>query len=85
MHVPLRMCAVCRKHIPKSDLIRFEVDPQQKAVTVVCRDKVPFGRGVYLCKNEECIKRAQRKHVIERQLKTNVNDDIYIQAIAESI
>ena len=36
-----------------------------------------MGRGAYVCKNENCIKAAEKKSKIERSLKTTIRPDLY--------
>lgn len=69
----LRMCAVCRKLISKSELIRFvrvgseiEIDPSGK------KD----GRGAYICKNDECLKKAIKTNALSKSFKQPVDKDI---------
>ena len=42
--------------------------------------KMP-GRGAYICKDEKCIKNAQKHHRLDSALKTAVPDDVYEQAM----
>ena len=80
-HVPLRMCVSCRNMKPKIELIKL----------CVCADRLPAidyfgqctGRGAYICKSQECIKKAQKAGKIERALKCNANSEIYEVLITE--
>ncbi len=45
--------------------------------------KMP-GRGAYICKDEKCIKNAQKHHRLDSALKTAVPDDVYEQAMGYS-
>lgn len=58
-HVPVRMCAGCRKRRPKEELIRLVLN--DKGELVVDREKVFPGRGVYLCSSLGCLELALRK------------------------
>jgi hypothetical protein len=40
-----------------------------------------MGRSAYLCPQEDCIKLAQRKHRLERALKTIVPKELYSQLL----
>jgi len=58
-HVPVRMCAGCRKRRPKSELIRLVLNG--KGQLSVDTEKVLPGRGVYLCWRPGCLELAIRK------------------------
>ena len=69
---PLRRCIGCMESKDKSQLIRIAwyegsltVDPTGKA----------RGRGVYVCRNHECIARAKKKNAIARSLKINADQE----------
>lgn len=72
--IPMRTCIVCRKNLPKSDLIRIvktkdgEImpDPTGKA----------SGRGCYVCK-EGCGSVFIKKKAANRAFKTNVGEEVY--------
>ena len=78
----LRSCAICREKKEKNELLRIvrlpdgtvEVDPSGKKP----------GRGAYICKNEKCIKNAQKHPRLDGALKTVVPDDVYEQAMEYS-
>ena len=73
-HIPERMCIVCRKMYPKHELIKFVLE--ENAVIIDGNQK-KFGRGAYICKNEECIKKAKKKHALSAKFKRAVPDEIY--------
>lgn len=72
-----RMCAVCRNRFEKNELIRIiktsdgeiKLDDTKKA----------DGRGMYICKNEECISSAEKRKVIERAFSCSAQSEIYEQ------
>ncbi len=73
--VPTRMCAGCMRRGPKSELLRVF---KTKDGTVEADGKRAFvGRGAYVCKNKECVLKAQKKNGLSRILKTKVTDEIY--------
>lgn len=49
---PVRMCALCRARLPKSELTRFALSPEGEA-REDARQTLP-GRGVYLCSSPQC-------------------------------
>lgn len=62
-----RMCAVCRKRRPKRELLRI-AKSSDGVLKIDDGGKLP-GRGMYICRNSECLKNAEKRRVIERSLK----------------
>lgn len=58
-HIPIRMCIGCGERRGKKELIRFIKKPDGS----VMRDQKGHlpGRGFYICPNENCFKKAQKK------------------------
>ena len=75
-HVPLRMCVVCRRHLPLSELIRVVADKESQTIVPDIHKK-KFGRGAYVCRNVECIKKAEKRQTFERHLKYPVSEGLY--------
>lgn len=75
MAEPLRMCAGCRERAPKKTLIRIVRTPEGKLI-LDARDKAP-GRGAYICRKAECLKKAQKSRSIERALNITIPEDVY--------
>lgn len=73
--VPERMCVGCRAHKEKKALIRVVRSPERSAVL----DPVgkASGRGAYICRSAECLKKAQKSRALERALGISIPDDIY--------
>ncbi|MDO4805093.1 MAG: YlxR family protein [Lachnospiraceae bacterium] len=71
---PQRTCLGCRNSKNKTELIRIvrtpegdvKVDPSGKA----------NGRGAYLCRDSECLKRAIKAKALQKALKTEIPPDI---------
>lgn len=76
MHIPLRMCVVCREHKPTQELIRVTYNAKTDKAEPD-KDSKNTGRGAYICKSEECMKKARKKHVLERHLGCSASDDLY--------
>lgn len=74
MFIPLRMCAACREHKPKAELIRIAA--AGGAAVPDISGRMP-GRGVYVCRNADCIRLAEKKRIISRQLKAEPQDGLY--------
>lgn len=75
-HIPQRMCVACRTMHPQGDLIRFVRDNETGEVKTDIGKKL-FGRGAYICKNAECIKKAKKKRGLERHFKCSVSEELY--------
>ena len=76
-HIPERMCVACRKMQPQNELIRFV--RTEDGVKIDMNKKL-FGRGAYICRNIDCIRRAEKKRGIEKHFKCAVPKDIYEEA-----
>ena len=73
--IPLRQCLGCREMKPKSELVRIVRLPEG-GVRVDLRGKVP-GRGAYVCKSADCLKKALRSRAIARSLQTEIPPELY--------
>ena len=73
-HIPLRMCASCRKMRPKEELLR--ITAQNGMPTLDLTYKAP-GRGMYICRAEECLMKAEKKNAAERAFKCAADKDFY--------
>ena len=62
----MRMCVGCREMKEKKELIRVVRSPEGE-VSLDPVGKKP-GRGAYVCRNADCLKRAIRQKQLERQL-----------------
>ena len=70
MKTPVRQCAACRGHFDKKELIRVVRRPDG-TVAVDDKGKMP-GRGVYICKKSECLKRALKQDAFSHALGVKV-------------
>lgn len=79
-----RTCAGCGEESPKRELLRVvrapdgtvAYDPSGRA----------NGRGVYVCRQIECVKLARKKKALARMLKVKVDDSVYdeLEGICEA-
>lgn len=74
-NIKLRKCIVCTLQKDKDDLIRIVRDKEGK-ISIDNSGKLN-GRGAYICKNKKCIQQAIETKVLNRHLKSKVDDDIY--------
>ena len=73
--IPQRQCLGCNEHKPKAELLRVVKDPQGEIWLDFSGKK--SGRGAYICRDLECLKKARRSHRIDRSLDTVIPEEIY--------
>lgn len=73
--VPLRRCLGCGESFPKKELIRVVREPDGK-VSVDFRGKMN-GRGAYVCRSVECLRKAQKARRLSRSLEVEIPDEVY--------
>ena len=69
-----RQCCVCRTHHQKNELLRFVIQDDQ---VVLDKKQNIQGRGIYICKNIECLNIAKKKNLINKGLKVSGSIEIY--------
>ncbi len=72
---PIRMCAGCRERAPKKELIRVVRTPTGELL-LDARDKAS-GRGAYICRRPECLKKARKSRALERMLNVEIPPEAY--------
>ena len=73
--IPTRRCTGCGEHFPKNALIRIVRSPEGEISLDATGKK--SGRGAYLCKSAECLRRARKSRRIEMSLETPIGDEVY--------
>ena len=73
--IPQRMCVGCRQMMPKKDLIRIVKSPEG-VISVDDKGKAP-GRGAYLFHNVECLNKAYKAKLLERNLDTQISEEVF--------
>ena len=73
--VPLRKCTGCGEMKPKKELVRVVKTPEGE-ISLDPTGKMN-GRGAYLCKDPQCLRKAQTSKRIEKALSCTVPDEIY--------
>lgn len=73
--IPMRMCVVTRERFPKQELIRVVVN-KEGIVTVDVTGKAN-GKGAYIKKDIEVLKKAKTTKVLDKTLNVTISDDIY--------
>jgi predicted RNA-binding protein YlxR (DUF448 family) len=72
--VPLRKCLGCMSSFPKKDLVRVLKTPEGEVVIDLGGKK--SGRGAYICKNSQCLKKALKAKRLQTSLETEIPDTI---------
>ena len=79
--IPMRQCLGCREMKPKRELLRVVRSPEG-TVSLDLKGKAN-GRGAYVCRNSECLKKAIRSKAISRAFETEIPQEIYDDKVAE--
>lgn len=75
-HTPLRTCLVTREKLPKAQLLRV-VKTKDDTIIFDPTGKMN-GRGAYIKKDIDVIKKAQHKKIISRHFDTNIPTEFYV-------
>lgn len=88
-HIPQRTCAGCRAKKAKEELLRFTKSildlgsgNLKKVVMLDKNGKLP-GRGVYVCKNLDCLKKVQKIKKLERTFSCQIENSFYEDVVRE--
>ncbi|MGL6174218.1 MAG: RNase P modulator RnpM [Cellulosilyticaceae bacterium] len=73
--IPLRKCTGCNEMKDKRELIRV-VRNNEGEFSLDFTGKKP-GRGAYICKDIECLNKAEKNKGLERSFKMAVDKEIY--------
>lgn len=73
--IPMRMCVVTRERFPKQELIRVVVNKEGKVIVDVTGKA--NGKGAYVKKDIDVLKKAKTTKVLDRALNVTISDDIY--------
>ncbi|MBQ6814766.1 MAG: YlxR family protein [Lachnospiraceae bacterium] len=73
--IPLRKCTGCNEMKPKCELVRV-IKTADEQILMDLTGKMN-GRGAYVCRSEECLKKAIKTKAIERSLGIKVSDELY--------
>ena len=75
--IPMRQCTGCREMKNKKEMIRVLKTAEDEIILDATGKK--NGRGAYLCKNAECLKKAKKTKSLERSLKVDIPTDVFEQ------
>lgn len=79
--IPLRQCVGCQQMKPKKDMMRVLKTPEDEMILDTTGKK--NGRGAYLCKDMECLKKAKKNKGLERSFKMSIPDTVYDSLMKE--
>ena len=80
--LPIRKCTGCGERFEKNSLVRIVKIPSGEIVL----DKTGklSGRGAYICKSAQCLKKAEKASRLDRSLSASVPAEVY-QRLAEEL
>ena len=73
----MRQCTGCREMKNKKEMIRI-IKTAENTIELDATGK-KNGRGAYLCFCRECLQKAQKNKGLERSLKTEIPEEIYLR------
>ena len=79
--IPQRQCVGCGQVKDKKSLIRVVRTPEG-VITMDLSGRMN-GRGAYVCRDPECLKKAVKNHGLERTLKSPVPETVVPQLVEE--
>ena len=72
--IPQRKCVGCGISKDKSDLIRIVRSPENEISIDLLGKK--SGRGAYICKSGDCLKKAVKSKKFDRHLNIKIPDEL---------
>lgn len=73
--IPQRQCVGCRTMTDKCELVRIVKTPEGEIVLDTTGKK--SGRGAYVCRNPECLRKARKSRALERAFETAIPAEVY--------
>ena len=73
--IPLRQCVGCREMKSKKEMLRVLKTAEEEVILDITGKM--NGRGAYLCKDAECLKKAMKTKGLERSLKMEIDKCLY--------
>ena len=74
MHIPQRTCVSCRRKSDKDEFIR--ICKSQNKPTIDYKKK-ENSRGLYVCKDINCIEKLKKNKAVQRILKVEVDENFF--------
>lgn len=76
-NVPIRKCIGCGLRRPKGELIRIVKRKENDKINIFVSSTHAEGRGAYLCRSEDCLKKARKGRRLERAFSGKVDSSVY--------
>lgn len=73
--IPVRQCIGCGEMKNKKEMMRILKTPEDEIVLDMTGKK--NGRGAYLCKQRECLVKAEKNKGLERSFKMSIPTEVY--------
>ncbi len=73
--IPQRQCVGCRTMYEKRELLRVVKTPEGEISLDTTGKK--SGRGAYVCRKVECLKKAQKAKALDRALEVTIPQEVY--------
>jgi hypothetical protein len=73
--IPLRQCIGCGQMKAKNELLRV-LRTQDEEIIIDSTGR-KNGRGAYICRDPECMKKARKSKALDRAFKMQVAEDVY--------
>ncbi|BCJ95187.1 hypothetical protein acsn021_27560 [Anaerocolumna cellulosilytica] len=73
--IPQRQCTGCGALKNKKEMIRVIKTPEEAIIIDATGKK--NGRGAYICKSLECLRKAAKSKGLERSLKVSIPHEVY--------
>ncbi|MBQ8551629.1 MAG: YlxR family protein [Clostridia bacterium] len=73
--IPERKCLGCGESKPKITLARVVRAPDGSVSLDLTGKK--SGRGAYVCRSVDCLKKCRKRRAIERSLEVEIPDEVY--------
>ena len=73
--IPMRMCLGCGEMKPKKELIRVVKSKEGEISLDLTGRKA--GRGAYVCRDVECLKKARKTRRLEKSFECRIDDAVY--------
>ena len=83
--IPMRMCTGCGEMKPKRELVRIVRAPEKpdeagnplpRPIELDDTGRKP-GRGAYICRDAECLRKARKARRLERAFSCKIPDEVY--------
>ena len=74
--IKTRMCVACRNRDNGNCMFRIVLDKETQKAMIDHEGKYQ-GRGAYVCRNIECIDKAQKHRLLSKGIKCAVGDEVF--------